>query len=116
VLIGVGISLIFAGVGLLSWNSQKTEIEELEDAVTREQYSEWISDGEFPTDLDKQHIYIDSLKNLVDIAIDTNSRIIYDSSIDGYSIVTDDVVYYYAADPASFSTWIGSESLDEERV
>ena len=94
------------GCGVTVWDVRQQETRELGLAWYREQYSQWISEGEFPAGSERNYIYIDSLKGLVDIAIDTNNRVIYDSDIEVYSIVDEGVVYYHSPDPTVISSWI----------
>lgn len=105
-LLGVSGVLIVLGGGVIVWSARQEDTRELELAVYREQYSQWISEGEFPAGSERNYIYIDSLKGLVDIAIDTNNRVIYDSDIEVYSIVDEGVVYYHSPDPTVISSWI----------
>jgi hypothetical protein len=73
--------------------------------VYRERYAEWISNGEFPTDTDKRYVTISSLEDLVDIAIDSNKRVIYDETLDAYGVADGDIVYYYG-DEGDIDSWL----------
>ncbi|SNR67974.1 hypothetical protein SAMN06264855_1359 [Halorubrum vacuolatum] len=106
-LTGSGLVFLILG-GVVGFWSRRAEVEALELDVMREQYSEWISKGEFPVDAHSEYIYISSIKDLVDIAIDTRNRVIYDESIEAYGVVTDEVVFYHAADRDSVRAWLGS--------
>ncbi|WP_157744227.1 DUF5305 domain-containing protein [Halopenitus persicus] len=105
--LGTGIVLILLGTGLIAWNVRGQDVHELEMEVIRSKYDEWISTGEFPADSDKQYIYITTLEDLVDVAIDTNKRVIYDPDLETYSVVDDDLIYYHAADPTQIDSWVG---------
>lgn len=103
---GLGIVLIGGGFGMAFWSSRTADIRGLEEQVYRARYDEWISEGEFPTDAGKQYVYINSLEDLVDIAIDTGKRVIHDSELETYAVVDDDLVYYHASDPTTIDSWV----------
>lgn len=105
-LAGGGLLVLVVGIALAVWSSREAEVYELELEVYRSRYDEWISEGEFPTDAANRYVYINSLKDLVDIAIDTNKRVIYDSDVDAYSVLDGEVVYYHAAEPRSVTSWL----------
>ncbi|WP_280537090.1 DUF5305 domain-containing protein [Halopenitus sp. POP-27] len=105
--LGIGVVLILVGTGLIVWNVRGQDVHELEMEIVRSKYDEWISTGEFPADSDKQYIYITTLEDLVDVAIDTNKRVIYDPDLETYSVVDDDLIYYHAADPTQIDSWVG---------
>ena len=102
-----GIVLFIAGLGVVVWSSRHAESYELEIDVYRDRYDEWISEGEFPTDATNKYVYINSILDLVDVAIDTNKRVIYDPDLETFSVVDGDVVYYHAEDPTTLSSWLG---------
>lgn len=103
---GSGSLLFFSGLVIFIWARRQGSPTELELAVVRDRYDEWISQGEFPTGVASEYIFINSIEDLVDIAIDTNKRVIHDSNLDTYSVVDDQIVYYYATDPTSISSWL----------
>jgi len=88
------------------WSSRKVDLQELKMQIDRSQYSEWISEGDFPAGQGKQYVYIESLEDLVDVAIDTNKRVIYDPEIETYAVPDGDIIYYHAGDPRSVSSWL----------
>jgi hypothetical protein len=102
----LGIVLIGGGIGLARWSSRDADVRELEEKVHRSRYDEWISEGDFPTDAGKQYVYINALEGLVDIAIDTGKRVIYDPELETYGVVDDDLVYYHASDPTTIDSWV----------
>lgn len=105
--LGLGGVVAFVLAGLVwFWGSRRADVYELEIQIERSRYSEWISEGELPMDHDKQFVYINTLTDLVDIAIDTNKRVIYDADVETYSVVDDDIIYYHAVDPRSVSSWL----------
>jgi hypothetical protein len=110
-----GLVGILSGLGLVAiavsglftyWNSRRVDLDELKMRIDRSQYSEWISEGDFPSQNGKQYVYIESIEDLVDVAIDTNKRVIYDSDIETYAVADGNVIYYHAVDPRSISSWL----------
>lgn len=102
----LGIVLIVGGIAAAAWSSRSANVRELEEQVYRARYDEWISEGEFPTGAGKQYVYINSLKDLVDIAIDTGKRVIYDPDLEAYGVIDGDLVYYHAHDPMTIDSWV----------
>ncbi|MFC3957425.1 DUF5305 domain-containing protein [Halovivax cerinus] len=64
-------------------------------AVHERRYAEWISRGSIPMWLGEHHIALDTLEDVVDVAIDTSERVVHDRQRGLFAVVTDDVVYYY---------------------
>lgn len=112
----VGTALGMAGVGLLAFllaaaaglvYLRDPDLDAMETELARTRYDEWISRGEIPTKAEKQYIRIDTLEDLVDIAIDSGKRVIYDEAYDAYGVVDADIVYYYAGGENDFADWLG---------
>jgi hypothetical protein len=83
------------------------DLDVIETELARSRYDEWISRGDLPTKSEKQYISIDTLEDIVDIAIDSNKRVIYDRRYEAYGVVDDDIVYYYAEGETEFEQWLG---------
>ena len=64
-------------------------------AVHERRYAEWISRGSIPMWIGDHHISLDTLEDVVDVAIDTNERVVHDRQRGLFAVVNDDVVYYY---------------------
>ena len=67
----------------------------------RQRYDEWISRGALPETLGEwtTDISVDSLEALVDVAIDSETRVIYDPSVDRYAVVTAGATYVFTPSP-----------------
>ena len=78
----------------------------LETRLSRSQYEEWISDGEFPTGTDKKYVRINSLEDLVDVAIDSNRRVLYDEELDIYAVIDADIIFYFSTEPLNVDSWL----------
>lgn len=104
VLIGLGI-LGLIGATLVFRTYRTLDHEQLATQRARAKYEEWISNGEIPTKSEKEYVRVDSLEDLVDIAIDTSKRVIYDTELDAYAVVEGDLVYSYTTGDENLTDW-----------
>lgn len=102
-----GILLILAALVIAGILHRGIDTEQLETDLAKNEHAEWISHGEIPTRGEKEFVGIDSLVDLVDIAIDSNKRVIYDGSIDTYAVVEGDLIYYYSPSREEIEEWLG---------
>ncbi|MFC4542572.1 DUF5305 domain-containing protein [Halosolutus amylolyticus] len=65
-------------------------------AVYEQRYAEWISRGSIPMWVGDYHVELDTLEDVVDVAIDTNERVVNDRQRDLFAVVNGNVVYYYS--------------------
>ena len=65
-------------------------------AVHEHRYAEWISRGSIPMWIGDYHVSLDTLEDVVDVAIDTNERVVHDTQRGLFAVVNDGVVYYYS--------------------
>jgi len=98
----VGLSgLLVLGIGRFRGmiHLDENEREYLSYEKARDEFDDWITRARLPQDaIEGTTIKVDSLEGLVDIAIDSNRRVIEDG--DGEYVVTvDDYVYRYSAPP-----------------
>jgi hypothetical protein len=94
-------------VGGVVWvRYREVDLTSVETAISRSRYTEWISSGEFPSGPNKRHIRINDLEGLVDVAIDSNKRVIYDESYGAYAVADGDLVYYFAENPDRVEAWL----------
>ncbi|PCR91391.1 DUF5305 domain-containing protein [Natrinema ejinorense] len=73
-----------------------TDIEAARRAVHEQRYAEWISRGSIPMWIGDYHVSLDTLEDVVDVAIDTNERVVHDHQRGLFAVVSDGVVYYYS--------------------
>lgn len=86
-----------------------TEEEEEKISIyrSREQFSEWITTGEFPSDREyEQTVLVDDLEGLVDVAIDTNKRVIEDDQLQVSTVLDDNYVYIYIHPDSPAKEWL----------
>ncbi len=98
-------AVLLAGAVAVLYRSRRIDPVAVRTDMDRSRYDEWISNGEIPTKTRKDYIRTDSLEDLVDVAIDSNSRVIYDRSLDAYATVEDNLVYYFVTDETEFTEW-----------
>lgn len=102
----IGIGLLVFVLSILAWRwSQTLDPTEIETDLARSRYDEWISNGEVPTKSGKDFTKVESLEDLVDVAIDTNQRVIYDRDIDAYAVIHGDIVFYHTTQESDFTEW-----------
>lgn len=98
-LLGIG-SLV---AGLIAVSIYRRPIDEvaLREKLYRHRYGNWISTGTLPSLFEYENVHMDSLKELVDVAIDNNRRVIHDRRRGMYAVITEDVAYFYSRE----GTW-----------
>ncbi|MGQ4554364.1 DUF5305 family protein [Halobellus sp. GM3] len=99
--------LFFGAAAVVTRIENHVDPEELRTRIVHDQHAEWISRGEFPTNSEKQYISILTLEDLVDVAIDTNRRVIHDPQIDAYAVIDGSEIYYYALEDVEADEWLG---------
>jgi len=92
-----------AGLGIARWHDALDvtdhERERYEFETAREDFDEWISRAQLPDVTDRTTVRAASFADLVNIAIDSDRRVIED---DGrYAVLVDDVVYTYEVPTAT---------------
>jgi hypothetical protein len=97
--------VLLAGAVAVLYRSRRIDPVAVRTDMDRSRYDEWISNGEIPTKTRKDYIRTDSLEDLVDVAIDSNSRVIYDRNLDAYATVEDNLIYYFVTDETEFTEW-----------
>ena len=79
--------------GLFSVSEKQLEEARFEDE--RDSFDEWISEGEVQGDSDRQVVRLSSLTDLVDTAIDTDSRVVETEEGKRYVVLTEGIEYVY---------------------
>jgi len=75
-------------------------------AITRDRHSEWISAGEFPTTGQHEYIRTETLADLIDIAIDSDRRVIHDTNLDIYGVIDDREIFYFSPWDHDIGDWL----------
>lgn len=102
------LALVFLLVGGVSigYSLRDIDVSALETEIARSEFEEWISTGEIPTRAGKQYVKVDSLEDVVDIAIDSNKRVIHDPDLGAYGVIDSDLVYYYSPGADEIEEWL----------
>lgn len=95
---------LFAGsvgafaVGAVLWRGREdaVDVDGIREEIHRRRHDEWISCGSIPMWVDKEHVELDTLEDVVDVAIDGNQRVIYDQRSELYAVIDGDMIYYYS--------------------
>lgn len=111
----VGLALAaFAGAAY-SRRLQKRGVDEkaLERRIRESRYVDWISEGRLPANYDGYVVRMDSLDALVNLAIDSQKRVVRDDRQDVFGVIDGDTAYYYFDHgyPPPFVT--GSKDADD---
>ncbi|WP_049922016.1 DUF5305 domain-containing protein [Halopiger djelfimassiliensis] len=88
-------TLSLAGAGAVVRRSPD-DVEAARRAVHEQRYAEWISTGSIPMWIGDHHVSLDSLEDVVDVAIDANERVVHDRQRGLFAVVSGSVVYYYS--------------------
>lgn len=98
------VSLLMAAGALKAKREQILALTTHEQAaLERAEFEDWVTIGTVPDDPPGERIRVSSLEGLVDLAADTNSRIIQDQHLGHYVVFGDE--YHYLYEP------LGRESL-----
>ena len=118
VLLGVGGAaglLIAQRSGYATLSTEEREILEIQQQ--EQEFSEWITRGTFPSERDYEAtVLVDDLEGLVDVAIDTNKRVIKDEQLGVSTVLDGDFAYLYVRPDSPASDWLvnyADMTLDE---
>lgn len=97
-LFGLGVGVI----GAVRHGSSEFDADQELVRIHRLRYSEWISSGELPGTLAAYPLIVpmESLEGVVDIAIDSGTRVIHDADQDCYVVIADMALYVFYPDSA----------------
>lgn len=94
-----GLLLLLAGAAAgVVYGRHGGATEALTTRVHRRRYAEWISEGNVPEWGGEVVVSMASLEGLVDVAIDTDRRVVYDPDRDVYVVLVDGTRYRYRLD------------------
>ena len=91
--------------GYIELSDDEQELLELHQQ--EQEFSEWITRGTFPSERDYEAtVLVDDLEGLVDVAIDTNKRVIKDEQLGVSTVLDGDYVYVYIRPDSPASDWL----------
>ncbi|MFB6300498.1 MAG: DUF5305 domain-containing protein [Halobacteriales archaeon] len=105
-LVAIGIVSLLGAAAIGYVEYQGIDIQEIEAELSESRFEEWISEGQFPTDPEKKYVNIVTLEDLVDIAIDSEKRVIHDPEFDVYAVVDGDLIYYFTTNELDVESWL----------
>ena len=83
------------------------EIQLLDLRQQEQEFDDWITTGTFPAERDYERtILVESLEGLVDVAIDSNRRVIKDEQLGVATVLDDTNVYIYVWPNSPASDWL----------
>lgn len=83
------------------------EITVIELRQQEQEFSEWITSGTFPAEREYEAtIMVDDLEGLVDVAIDSNRRVIKDEQLGVATVLDDNYVYIYVWPNSPARDWL----------
>jgi hypothetical protein len=90
----------------------------VERRIERQRFAEWVSHGEVPDDVADRRVAIASLKDLVDVAIDADRRVVYDRAAERYVVIDGAVAYVYVPDdrPPAGDGPEAADPLETDRI
>ena len=76
-----------------------------------QEFSEWITTGTFPSERDYEAtVLVDDLEGLVDVAIDTNKRVIQDEQLGVATVLDNDYAYIYVRPDSPAGDWLFNQA------
>jgi len=107
VLSAIGLAGLTAGRvgGYIELSDGEREL--LENYQQEQEFSEWITRGTFPSERDYEAtILVDDLEGLVDVAIDTNKRVIKDEQLGVSTVLDGEYIYVYVQPDSPAGDWL----------
>lgn len=104
-LVLLGSVLVVRQLGYTDLTDEERELIQIEG--DRERFSEWITTGTFPSEREyDQTVLVDDLEGLVDVAIDTNKRVIEDDQLGVSTVLDEEYVYVYVRPDSPARDWL----------
>ena len=99
-----GLVSLGVGAGLYAQRPEEIDVEEVRNDLHRRRYAQWISSGTIPMGVNQQFVELDSLEDVVDVAIDTEQRVVYDERRELYAVLGEHVAYYFSPNGSWMAT------------
>ena len=90
-----GMLLLLVAMGVRVVNIFIGDFESFERRYEQVRYSEWVSRGRIPDTGRYARVPVEALVDLVDIAIDSDRRVIYDTQQEYYAVVDGNLIYEF---------------------
>ena len=92
----MGLLFLTAAGTVRATNPEEMDIAAIKQEIHRRRYADWISTGSIPMWVGNNYIELDTLEDVVDVAIDTKERVVHDRRRDLFAVINGNVVYYYS--------------------
>lgn len=100
----VGLSALTLAIGVWLIARRIEDFDAFREQYTETRYADWISRGKIPEAGSYIRVPVETLVDVVDIAIDSQKRVIYDPTRDVYAVVDDNHLYEFRKDAGP--TWM----------
>lgn len=101
----IGLAGLFYGRENDWFDVSQTVRADVQRAKLRSEFEEWITSGAVAEGDDRTTVTVDSLEGLVDVAIDSDRRVVEDDESGAYIVLDDDVRYQFTPEwPAAADT------------
>jgi hypothetical protein len=100
---GIFVGLTALALSIVVWlvARQIEDFETFRQQYTETRYADWISRGKIPESGSYIRVPVETLVDVVDIAIDSQKRVIHDPTLDVYAVVDDNHLYEFRKDAGS---------------
>ncbi|WP_430504473.1 DUF5305 family protein [Haloparvum sp. PAK95] len=95
-LLGIGLLALLGSVLAERERRRNPDPQAIDRELERIQFSEWISTGRVDVGDAETYAVVDTLGDLVDVAIDSNRRVVHDRKAGRYVVAVDDSVYTFS--------------------
>lgn len=111
VLLQGGSGVVLFMIGFILWGIRRRlpTLNHIKQEYYHELFNEWISSGEITESATAEYVHVDSLRSLVDIAIDSRKRVIHDKNQRRYEVIDGNTRYRYVEPPLPVGEHTGSQ-------
>lgn len=110
----VGVVAVALAGGVWSQDPDEINVDQARINLHRTQYEQWISPGVIPMGISQQFVELESIEDVVDVAIDTNERVVFDRRRDLYAVISENVVYYFSTGGSWMESAFGRMNVPED--
>lgn len=110
-LLGIGLLALFGSVLAERERRRNPDPRAIDRELERTQFSEWVSAGRVDVGNAETYAVVDTLGDLVDVAIDSNRRVVHDREAGRYVVTVDDSVYTFTRGGDEFQGYPGGDDF-----